>query len=246
MKRPNISKTKLLKEAKLVGLRSVAVLFSITFGILIAAQWKSLPTRVTDPVAPYSSLKETKESLYEEQNQLKDEIKNLQVNIENAQSESQNSTLTKSEVSDLNNKKALAGLTKLNGRGIIVTLDDSKSGATSEDSIVHAADLRDVENLLWGSGAEAISINNQRVVINTAIDCIVNTILVNNIRLTTPFRIEAIGNQDLMYNKLSNSNNLSSIHQRKASGLIFNIEKNNDITVPIFDGSFEVKTETVN
>lgn len=243
MKRPHISKTKLLTESKLIATRSVVVLLSVVFGILISAQWKSIPVRVTDPVAPYSSLKETKESLYEEQGQLKGEIKNLQTNIEKAQNESESSTLTKDELWGLNIKKAQAGLTKLNGRGVIVTLDDSSSGVSTEDAIVHAADLRDVINLLWGSGAEAISINNQRVVINTAIDCIVNTILVNDIRLTAPFRIEAIGDQDSMNSRISSSNSLPGLHQRKSAGLVFNTEKNNDITVPVFDGSFEVKTE---
>lgn len=228
-----------------MAVRLIVALFSVVFGILIAAQWKSIPTRVTNPIAPYSSLKETKDSLYNEQGQLKDEIKKLQSEIDIAQTESQDSMLTKSEISNLNIKKAQAGLTKLNGRGVIITLDDSKSGTTSEDSIVHAADLRDVINLLWGSGAEAISINDQRVVVNTAIDCIVNTILVNNIRLTAPFRIEAIGNQELMYSRVQDSTFLTNLHQRKASGLIYNADRNNDITVPIFDGSFEVKTEPV-
>lgn len=244
MKHPNISKEK-LQKTKAVAVGLTVTLFSVVFGILISLQWKSLPERVTNPIAPYASLKETKESLYEEQDELKNEIKDLQNNIEKAQTESENTTLSKQEISSLDIKKAQAGLTKLNGRGVIITLNDG-GGLTTEDSIVHAADLRDVINLLWGSGAEGISINGQRVVINTAIDCIVNTILVNDIRLSAPFRIEAVGNQDLMYSRLSNRYELSGLHHRAASGLVFKVEKNNDITLPVFDGSFEVKTEAVN
>ncbi|MFA4995589.1 MAG: DUF881 domain-containing protein [Patescibacteria group bacterium] len=238
-----ISKLNLIKikSAKTIAVRSFVALLSVAIGVLITAQWRSIPTRVTNPVAPYSSLKDTKESLYEEQAQLKEEIKNLQTSIEKTQGQSEDITLTKKELSDLNDKKSLAGLTKLNGAGIIITLDDSKTGPNTEDSIVHAADLRDITNLLWRSGAEGISINGQRVVINTAIDCIVNTILVNDIRLSTPFRVEAVGNQALMYDRISDRSILSSIHQRKNSGLIFQAEKNNDITLPIFDGSFETK-----
>ncbi|MCL5411031.1 MAG: DUF881 domain-containing protein [Patescibacteria group bacterium] len=231
-----------IKSARVVAVRSFIALLSVAIGVLITAQWRSIPDRVTNPVAPYSSLKETKDSLYTEQSQLKSEIKNLQLSIEKAQNQSQDVTLTKKELADLSTKKSQAGLTKLNGEGIIVTLDDSKTGPATEDSIVHAADLRDVVNLLWESGAEGISINNQRVVINTAIDCIVNTILVNDIRLTTPFRIEAVGNQSVMYERVSNSGILPNIHQRKSLGLIFNVDKNNDITLPVFDGSFEAKT----
>lgn len=240
-----ISKLNLIKikSAKVVAVRSFVALLSVAIGVLITAQWRSIPARVTDPVAPYSSLKETKNDLDTEQSQLKNEITKLQLSIAQAQSRSEDVTLTKKELSDLNIKKSQAGLTKLNGPGVIVTLDDSKSGPTTEDSIIHAADLRDVVNLLWESGAEGMSINNQRVVANTAIDCIVNTILVNDIHLTVPFRIEAIGNQSVMYERVSDSRILSNIHQRKSTGLDFNVKKNNDITLPVFDGSFETKTE---
>jgi uncharacterized protein YlxW (UPF0749 family) len=242
MKRPNISKEK-IEKGKAVAVRLTLALLSVVFGLLIAAQWKSPPTRVTDPVAPYASLKETRESLYADQGQLKQEIKSLQASIEKAQNESEDTALSKSEISSLNISKARAGLTKLNGRGIIITLDDSKNIVPSEDSIVHAGDLRDLVNLLWGSGAEAISVNGQRVVINTAIDCIVNTIMVNNVRLSAPFSVEAIGQQDQLFSRITNPTNLENLYKRRASGLIFNTEKNNDITVPVFDGSFEVKTE---
>jgi len=230
-----------IKNAKTIAVRSFIALLSVAIGVLITAQWRSIPTRVTNPVAPYSSLKDTKESLYEEQAQLKEEIKSLQASIEKTQDQSKDTTLTKKELSDLNDKKSSAGLTKLNGPGIIIILDDSKTGLTTEDSIIHAADIRDVIDLLWRSGAEGVSVNGQRVVINTAVDCIVNTILVNDIRLTTPFRIEVIGNQALMYERISDRSMLINIHQRKSSGLIFEIEKNNDITLPVFDGSFETK-----
>lgn len=237
-----ISKEK-LRKGKIVSIRSALAILSVAFGVLITAQFRSIPERVTNPIAPYTSLKETKESLYTEQNQLKDEIKDLQSQIEKIQKDSEETVLTKNELSELKYKKAQAGLTKLNGSGIILILDDSKSNNITDDSIIHAADIRDIINLLWSSGAEGISINGQRVVVNTAIDCIVNTILVNNSRVSAPFQIEAIGNPDLIYDMLNNTSILSNIHDRKKQkGLIFNLGKNNDITLPRFDGSFEIKS----
>ena len=239
---PRIPKIKLIR-ARIAANRSMVAILCILFGILISAQWRSIPQRVTNPIAPYVSLKETKDSLYEEQTQLKNEIADLQKSIEENQKNSENNSLTKAELSQLRTKKAQAGLTKLNGQGIIINLDDSKVTPATEDSIVHAADIRDIFNLLWGSGAEAISINGQRVVANTAVDCIVNTILINNIRLSIPFRIEAIGDQNLMHQKMTDKNILTDIYNRRLQqGLILDVSKNNDITVPIFDGSFDVKT----
>lgn len=226
------------QSPKVIAKRSLIAILAIGFGILISAQLRSLPSRkVLNPVAPYASLKETKEELYKEQTQLKDEIKSLQKSIENAQNESETTVLTKEELNLLNLKKAQAGITRLNGRGVIINIDDSKLNPPSEESIVHAADLRDIVNLLWASGAEGISINDQRVVLGTAIDCIVNTILVNNVRLSAPFRIESIGDQNHIYQNVNDKSLLASIHDRKKNqGLIFNASLNSDITLPVYDG----------
>lgn len=231
------------QKAKIIAIRSLVTILSVVIGVLVTAQWRSLPVRVTNPIAPYSSLKETRESLYEDQKQLKAEIKDLQQSIQIAQKEIEGANLSKDQLDVLTQKKALVGLTKLNGTGIIITYDDSKSSDATSESIIHAADLRDTLNVLWASGAEAIAINGQRVVINTAVDCIGNTILVNNTRISNPFRIEAIGDQRFLYTQLTSTNALPDINRRKSElGLIFTVEKNNDITVPLFDGRFEIKT----
>lgn len=246
LKNRSQSRIDMVKRTKSIALRSILTVIGIVLGILVTAQWNSIPERVTNPIAPYTSLKETKDSLYDEQADLKKEIANLQESIDSIQKESLNSSLTKDQLVTLKDEKAKAGITSLNGQGIILTLDDSKNGISSEDSIIHAADLRDVINLLWGSGAEAISINGQRVVVNTAIDCIVNTILVNDSRIASPFRIEAIGDQSYMYDNLINPLILSNIHDRnKNQGIVFDLSKNDDITVPAFDGSYDVKAEGV-
>lgn len=246
LKNKGQSRTEMVKKTKSIALRSILTMIGIALGVLVTAQWNSIPDRVTNPIAPYNSLKETKDSLYDEQADLKKEIANLQGSIDEIQKESLNSSLTKDQLATLKNAKAKAGITSLNGQGIILTLDDSKNGVSSEDSIIHAADLRDVINLLWGSGAEAISVNGQRVVVNTAIDCIVNTILVNDSRIASPFRIEAIGDQSYMYDNLVNPLILASLHDRnKNQGIVFDLSKNNDITVPAFDGSYDVKAEGV-
>jgi uncharacterized protein YlxW (UPF0749 family) len=235
---PKIAKMKKTEIPKVIAIRLLIAIFCIGFGILISAQLRTLPERVTNPIAPYVSLNETKEELYTEQSQLKDEIKSLQVSIQESQAQAENVVLSKDEIAKLNYKKAQAGLTKLNGPGVIIVLDDSVTSVATESSIVHAADIRDILNLLWGSGAEAIAINGQRVVVNTAVDCIVNTILLNNVRLATPFQIEAIGNQNLMYDKVTNQKILEDLYKRKReNGVIFDVRKNDDITVPLFDGS---------
>lgn len=228
------------KSPKVIATRSLVSILSIFIGILIVSQINTLPSRVTNPIAPYATLKETREDLYLEQEELQSEIKSLQEQIRLIQGDTEESIVPKSEMALLNLKKAQAGLAEISGPGVVITLNDSKSGQASEDSIIHAADLRDILNLLWGSGAEAISINDRRVVVNTAVDCIVNTILINNSRISNPFEIKAVGNQVLMNERLKNPNLLTSLYQRKKQyGIEFEVKEKNTVQVPMFDGSFD-------
>lgn len=95
----------------------------------------------------------------------------------------------------------IIGLTDVEGPGVIVTLKDDSSVTTDSltisDSIsnhlVHDSDLISVVNELKNAGAEAISINDQRVVLNTSITCEGNVIMVNGEKISSPFVIKAIG-----------------------------------------------------
>ncbi|HOX41624.1 MAG TPA: hypothetical protein PK263_05550, partial [bacterium] len=113
------------KGAKTIAITLLMLIISIAAGLLMSAQLRSIPTRVSDPILPFSSLRETKEELYTEQAQLKAEITALQDSIQDAQTQNESAVLSKNEISDLNNKKALAGLTKLSGPGVGIILDDS-------------------------------------------------------------------------------------------------------------------------
>ena len=98
---------------------------------------------------------------------------------------------------ELDNARMMAGLTDVSGSGVTVTIADSKAPSPSdEDSsayIVHDSDLRDIVNELCAAGAEAVSINSERIVSTSSIRCVGNTILVNNKRCAPPFEIKAIG-----------------------------------------------------
>jgi uncharacterized protein YlxW (UPF0749 family) len=101
----------------------------------------------------------------------------------------------------LQDAKMFAGLTELEGPGIKVTLKDNpKAGLMPEDrDLVHDIDLLRVTNELFASGAEAVSINGQRLVGNSSIRCAGTTILVDGVRVASPFIISAIGKDDVLY-----------------------------------------------
>jgi uncharacterized protein YlxW (UPF0749 family) len=104
-----------------------------------------------------------------------------------------NSVEKQKELKELN---TYLGLTDVEGEGIIITLRDNTSSLISSSTdLVHDGDLRAVVNELKNSGAEAISINGQRIVPSTSINCVGTVIQVNDEVVGSPFTIKAIGNK---------------------------------------------------
>jgi len=239
---------KLLQRIKnLPTFAPILLAVGIIFGVLVAAQWHSLPTRVTNPIAPYSSLKETREMLQEEQVTLKEEVKKNQEEISRLQNALKGNPNDEKLLSELEIQKAKAGITKIEGPGVTIILDDSKTGPTTEESIVHASDIRDIINLLWGSGAEAISVNNERIVTTSSIDCIVNTILINDTRIAAPFKIDVIGDQKLILAQIRNKENLGDLYSRHdKNGLVIDIAEVNNLSIEPYSSGFELKIGSSN
>lgn len=106
---------------------------------------------------------------------------------------------------DLKSVRFQAGLTAVKGPGVIVTLNDSKrppQGAPNDvlmEYVIHDTDINQVVNELKGAGAEAISVNDQRLVAMSPIRCAGPTVFVNNVMETPPFQIQAIGDPKNLY-----------------------------------------------
>lgn len=97
-----------------------------------------------------------------------------------------------------------AGAVEMSGAGVIVTLTDAPADTPltanmrPDDLVVHQQDLQAVVNALWAGGAEAITIQGQRVISTTAVQCVGNTLLLHGRLYSPPYRIAAIGPQDEM------------------------------------------------
>lgn len=144
----------------------------------------------------------------------------------------------------LESLKKDVGLTEVSGVGLEITLNDSplalKEGATDQDR-VQASDIRDIVNILNAASAEAISVNDQRVVANSPISAVGTTILINNSHVAPPFNILVVGDPDLILERLLNRTLLPAIYNKKMkSKVVFEISKKSRVTVPIYNGDFQV------
>lgn len=97
-----------------------------------------------------------------------------------------------------------AGLLPVEGPGITVTLQDApeeireSAGDQVSETIVHQQDIQAVVNALWTAGAEAMTLQGQRVVSTTGIKCVGNTVLLHGVTYSPPYVISAIGDAEAM------------------------------------------------
>jgi len=214
-------------------------LVGLAIGLLFALQFRT-PPRSNSPVSSLSALEEARDVLNKDQIELKSKITADNQELARFNDEVKKNTKASTNLVDsVEELRKKAGLTEIKDKGLVITLADSQTGETTLDSIVHASDIRDVINVLWQSGANAISVNDQRIVSTSSIDSIVNTILINNTKLTNPFVIKVAGNPDKIKKGLDQSQNLTDLLRRqKLNNLIFNVEKTFEVSVSAYQGSF--------
>ena len=138
-----------------------------------------------------------------------EEIKNKITLLEEASANED--TIMKNLRAELYKERRAAGLTALKGKGIKISLDDNKEGHQDNPDIppnnyiVHYESLLAFSEELKRAGAEAVSINDQRLITSSDIRCVGNVVLVNTIRIAPPFEISAIGHPTLLEKYILNS-----------------------------------------
>jgi hypothetical protein len=104
-----------------------------------------------------------------------------------------------------------AGLDPVHGPGLVVTLDDAPRDAdgrfprdaSPDDLVVHQQDIEAVLNAMWSAGAEAIQMQDQRIIATSVPRCVGNTLLLNGRTYSPPYTITAIGDADAMQTALA-------------------------------------------
>jgi uncharacterized protein YlxW (UPF0749 family) len=99
-----------------------------------------------------------------------------------------------------------AGVLPMQGPGLVISLDDAKRDAegrfprdaSPDDLVVHQQDVQAVLNALWSAGAEAIQMQDQRIIATSAPRCVGNTLLLNGRTYSPPYVITAIGDVTAM------------------------------------------------
>lgn len=224
-------------------------------GFVGAAQWNSSLARTEFITSAQRVLISEAEQAQRQQETLRAEIEAADERLQAFQEQDAGSQAALRELNEeLAAARLAGGLEEVRGPGLVIEIADSirpvPEGESGTPYLVLADDLRDIVTALWASGAEAITIaggasegvDAERVAATTSIDGAGNAILVNEARLTPPYRIEAIGPEGLLDRFLSNPTYLSRVAPRiEAYGLQFANEARDEVTLPAFIGNTRMR-----
>lgn len=189
-------------------------------------------------------------------NDLRDEYILVQAKYENLRRELENkekelekvrlSASTTSETDSLNeveikNNQKLLGLTEISGPGFVINLEENKEIKASEvinisGYLVHEEDLLYIVNELFNSGADAISINGQRIVATSSIVCDGNIIRINGKMVGAPIVIQAIGYPERLDGALNRPGGY--LQMMANDGIKITTSRSENLVIPKYEGVY--------
>lgn len=133
-----------------------------------------------------------------------------------------------------------AGMRPVRGPGLRVEVDDAVAGhvegASVDDVIIHEEDLQAIINALWAGGAEAMSVNGQRVRATTAIRCVGNVLLLHGQTYSPPYRIDVVGDPRGMADELARDAGATAFAAHAERFQVgFEVQRRDDLVIPAAD-----------
>ena len=216
----------------------------VVVGFLLAAQLRGVQLAGAADATNASRL-ETLQSLYndvvEERDGLTEQVGQLQSELElyrqQAASGDEGSEALKTELEQM---EITAGLTDVEGPGVTVVLEDSTQANVTGDEadyLIHDNDILSVINELRSAGAEAISLNGERILATSEVRCTGAVVTVNGRRYAAPYVIFAIGDRDTLYSALTMRNGVVDILSQW--GITVRVTASDQLLIPAYSGTVD-------
>ena len=231
------------KRQRNKGELAVVVVCAIV-GFLLAAQLRTVQlTGAADQATAvrletlqdlYNELTAQRDGLAEQVNQLQGE---LALYRDQAASGQAGSEALRAELDQL---EITAGLTDVEGPGVTVILEDSASANLTGDEadyLIHDSDLLSVINELRSAGAEAISLNGERILATSEVRCTGAVVTVNGRRYAAPYIIFAIGDPDTLYSALTMRSGVADVLSQW--GITVKVTASDLLLIPKYNGSVD-------
>jgi uncharacterized protein YlxW (UPF0749 family) len=194
------------------------------------------PGQVRDLASLVRSESENVEAKQERANDLTVEVDNLSARVDDSRVRKARAAASRLE--------GPAGFRPVSGPGLTVTLTDSPAELREDAEninllVVHQQDIQAVVNAMWEAGAEAITIQGQRIISTTGIKCAGNSVELQGIPYPQPFVITAIGDPAAMQMRIDNDYGISLYRQDAADPEIaigWDMEVEEQASAPAYEG----------
>lgn len=149
-------------------------------------------------------------------------------------------------------RAAAAAATKISGPAVSVSLSDAQfeagklpEGIFPDDVVVHQQDVQAVVNALWSGGAEAMMIQDQRIISTSAVRCVGNTLILQGRVYSPPYVITAIGDVDELESALDRDPTIDIYKQWVDEvGLGYEVQQHASKEFPAYSGSVAMEHAT--
>ncbi len=152
---------------------------------------------------------------------------------------------------ELRGAAMVAGQRPVKGPAVVVALSDAPSGVrpagvSPELLVVHQQDIQAVVNALWSGGAEAMTIQGQRVTSRTGVKCVGNSVVLHGVPYAPPYEVAAIGEPDRLERALADSTAVQIYRQYVSGyGLGYTQRREASVTMPAYRGSLDIEAKRV-
>ncbi len=210
--------------------QAAIALVCVVLGFMLAVQFRT--TQDIRSSVPYQRIEDLSQRL----SQMEKERDSLLKQVD----ELRKSSVSETAAKELELLKMGAAVMPVTGKGVVVTIDDSKRvskpGENPNLYLIHDDDILKVINELWAAGAEAAAINEQRLIVTSEIRCAGPTLSVNNTRYTPPYEIRAIGDPQTLETALKMRGGV--IETLQFWGIQVSVKQQEIVNVPGYKGSF--------
>lgn len=229
--------------------KKISITLGIVCAILVYAillQMNTVESMTNEVGTVISDNNDLKDQLLKWQENYKkayEKLQNKELELEKIRTQaSSTNTEDQKKEAELKENNKLLGLTEVKGQGVIIRLDDNRNIDPSQilgdinTYLVHEDDLLQIVNELFNSGADAVSVNDQRIVSTTSILCDGNILRINGKITGVPITIKAIGYPSIMQYNLDRPQGYLDIMRN--DGVIVEIEMVDEVTIPKYEGVY--------
>jgi uncharacterized protein YlxW (UPF0749 family) len=211
----------------------VALLVLAVFGVLVATAAVQTSREADEVASSRASLVAQANERRAGLTERRATVRRLQARVAALQSRALDATAEGSTLQSRVARLAVqAGTAATRGPGIAIRVDDAPR-ATAAEEMVQSGDLQKLVNGLWLVGAEAVSINGQRITSLTAIRDAADAVTVNFASLSRPYTVLAVGNPKNMGARLlDTAGGQTWLALQSSFGLKFDVETKDSMVLP--------------